>query len=161
MGLKSSGLQPSTGLQKLWLLLGGHADLCPSLLVTLGVRPVRTRAGPLAALSPTPPPGKEVRGQGEEVTAIDGTDGKGFTKEATSEKDSRGGGVGPVVTLDRVTAGERFWVGGLAGELEELQGRKHGQSGMDRAGHRVGGCPVAVKTRAVLGSGDTHRGLWA
>ena len=106
MGLKSSGLQPSTGLQKLWLLLGGHADLCPSLLVTLGVRPVRTRAGPLAALSPTPPPGKEVRGQGEEVTAIDGTDGKGFTKEATSEKDSRGGGVGPVVTLDRVTAGD-------------------------------------------------------
>jgi len=61
MGLKSSGLQPSTGLQKLWLLLGGHVDLCPSLLVIPGVRPVRTRAGPLAALSPTPPPGKEVR----------------------------------------------------------------------------------------------------
>ena len=46
--------------------------------------------------------------------------------------------MGPVVTLDRVTAGERFWAGGLAGELEEQQGRKHGQSGLDRAGHRVG-----------------------
>ena len=67
--------------------------------------------------------------------------------------------MGPVVTLDRVTAGEMFWAGGLSGELEKLQGHKHGQSGVDRTGHRVGGSPVAVKTRAVLGSGDTHRGL--
>ena len=46
-----------------------------------------------------------------------------------------------MVTLDRVTVGERFWAGGLAGELEELQGCKHGQSGVDRAGHRAGSAP--------------------
>lgn len=100
MGLESSGFQPSTSLQKLWLLLGGYMELCPSLLVTPAVRPIRTRAGPLAMLSPMPPPGKEVRSQGGEVTVIDGMDGKGFTKEATSEKDPRGGGAGPVVILD-------------------------------------------------------------
>ena len=76
MGLESSGFQPSTGLQKLWLLLGGYVELCPSLLVTRGVRPIRTRAGLLAMLSPMPPPGKEVRSQGGEVTVINGTDGK-------------------------------------------------------------------------------------
>lgn len=46
-----------------------------------------------------------------------------------------------MVTLDRVTAGERFWAGGLAGELEELQGCKRGQGGVDRDGHRAGSAP--------------------
>ena len=63
MELESSGLQPSTGLQKLWLPLRGHADLCTPL-VTPGVRPVRTRGGPLAVLPPMLPSRKEVRGQG-------------------------------------------------------------------------------------------------